>query len=72
VIPGLEARHIPGFRSIDLVRRERDYDVEFMTLMWFDTVRTYGTRPPYGPVSAQIRSPRQKPTGQSDEPAENP
>jgi heme-degrading monooxygenase HmoA len=38
VIPDIEARHIPGFRSIDLVRRERDHDVEFMTLMWFDTL----------------------------------
>jgi heme-degrading monooxygenase HmoA len=38
VIPGIEARRIPGFRSIDLVRRERDHDVEFMTLMWFDTL----------------------------------
>jgi len=38
VIPGIEARRIPGFRSIDLVRRERDHDVEFMTLMWFDTI----------------------------------
>jgi heme-degrading monooxygenase HmoA len=38
VIPGIEVRHIPGFRSIDLVRREREHDVEFMTLMWFDTL----------------------------------
>jgi heme-degrading monooxygenase HmoA len=38
VIPGIEARHIAGFRSIDLVRRERDHDVEFMTLMWFDSL----------------------------------
>ena len=38
VIPGIEARRIPGFRSIDLVRRERDHDVEFTTLMWFDTL----------------------------------
>ena len=38
VIPGIEARHIPGFRSIDLVRREQADDVEFMTLMWFDTL----------------------------------
>jgi len=37
-IPGIEARHIPGFRSIELVRRERDHDVEFMTLMWFDNL----------------------------------
>ncbi len=26
VIPDIEARRIPGFRSIDLVRRERDYE----------------------------------------------
>jgi heme-degrading monooxygenase HmoA len=38
VIPGIEARRMPGFRSIDVVRRERDHDVEFMTLMWFDTL----------------------------------
>jgi heme-degrading monooxygenase HmoA len=38
VIPGIEARHIPGFLSIDLVRRERESDVEFMTLMWFDSL----------------------------------
>jgi antibiotic biosynthesis monooxygenase (ABM) superfamily enzyme len=38
VIPGIEARHIPGFLSIDLVRRERGHDVEFMTLMWFDSL----------------------------------
>ena len=38
VIPGIEARRIPGFRSIDLVRRARERDVEFMTLMWFDSL----------------------------------
>jgi antibiotic biosynthesis monooxygenase (ABM) superfamily enzyme len=40
VIPGIEARRIPGFRSIDLIRRERDQDVEFMTLMWFDSLNS--------------------------------
>jgi heme-degrading monooxygenase HmoA len=43
VIPGIEARRIPGFRSIDLVRRERDQDVEFMTLMWFDSLHSVKT-----------------------------
>jgi heme-degrading monooxygenase HmoA len=38
VIPGIEARRIPGFRSIDLVRRERDDDVEFVTFMWCDSL----------------------------------
>ncbi len=49
VIPGIEARRIPGFRSTDLVRRERADDVEFMTLMWFDTL---------DPVKAFRGSPR--------------
>jgi hypothetical protein len=38
VIPDIEARRIAGFRAIDLVRRERDHDVEFMTLMWFESL----------------------------------
>jgi heme-degrading monooxygenase HmoA len=43
VIPGIEARRIPGFRSIDLIRRQRDQDVEFVTLMWFDTLDSVKT-----------------------------
>ena len=38
VIPGIEAMRIPGFQSIDLVRRTREDDVEFVTLMWFDSL----------------------------------
>ena len=36
VIPGIEARRIPGFRHIDLMRRDLGDEVEFQTLMWFD------------------------------------
>ena len=36
VIPGIEARRIPGFRHIDLMRRNLGQEVEFQTLMWFD------------------------------------
>ncbi len=36
VIPGIEGRRIPGFRHIDLMRRELGDEVEFQTLMWFD------------------------------------
>jgi hypothetical protein len=36
VIPGIEARRIPGFRHIDLMRRDLDDEVEFVTLMWFE------------------------------------
>jgi heme-degrading monooxygenase HmoA len=38
VIPAIEARHFPGFRQIDLMRREIDGEVEFQTLMWFDSL----------------------------------
>ena len=36
VIPAIEARRIPGFRSIDLMRRAVGEEVEFAALMWFD------------------------------------
>jgi len=36
VIPGIEARNIPGFRHIDLMKCELGDEVEFQTLMWFD------------------------------------
>lgn len=36
VIPAIEARRIPGFRHIDLMRRTLGEEVEFVTIMWFD------------------------------------
>jgi heme-degrading monooxygenase HmoA len=36
VIPEIETRHIPGFLSIDLMRRSTQDGVEFATIMWFD------------------------------------
>ena len=38
VIPGIEARRIPGFRHVDLMKRELEGDIEFQTLMWFDSL----------------------------------
>lgn len=38
VISGIEAKHIGGFRHIDLMRRELDDEYEFTTLMWFDSL----------------------------------
>ena len=38
VIPGIEARHIQGFRHIDLMKRDLGGEVEFQTLMWFDSL----------------------------------
>lgn len=40
VIPGIEARAIPGFLHIDLMRRETGEEVEFQTLMWFDSLES--------------------------------
>jgi antibiotic biosynthesis monooxygenase (ABM) superfamily enzyme len=38
VIPGIEARSIPGFRHIDLMKRDLGAEIEFQTLMWFDSL----------------------------------
>ena len=43
VIPGIEARRIAGFRHIDLMRRDLRGEVEFQTLMWFDSLDTIRT-----------------------------
>jgi hypothetical protein len=40
VIPGIEARKIPGFRHIDLMKRNSGDEVEFQTLMWFDSLES--------------------------------
>jgi hypothetical protein len=44
VFTGIIDRRISGFRGIDLLRREQDGAVEFVTIMWFDSllaVRTF-------------------------------
>jgi hypothetical protein len=39
VIPEMiEARQIEGFRQIDLMRRDLRDEVEFATIMWFDSL----------------------------------
>jgi antibiotic biosynthesis monooxygenase (ABM) superfamily enzyme len=39
VIPNtIESRRIPGFLHIDVLRREAGEEVEFATLMWFDSI----------------------------------
>jgi antibiotic biosynthesis monooxygenase (ABM) superfamily enzyme len=38
VIPGIEARKIPGFRHMDLMKRDFGDEIEFQTLMWFDSL----------------------------------
>ena len=38
VIPAIEARRIAGFRHIDLMKCTVGDEVEFQTLMWFDSL----------------------------------
>ncbi len=37
IFPGILARRIAGFRRIDLLRRAADREIEFITVMWFDS-----------------------------------
>ena len=60
VIPGIEAKAIPGFLHIDLMRRPVDGGVEFMTIMWFsdlDSIRRFvGEDPEVSHVPAAARA----------------
>jgi antibiotic biosynthesis monooxygenase (ABM) superfamily enzyme len=38
VFPGIEAKRIPGYRSIELLRRDVGAEVEFTTVMTFDSL----------------------------------
>lgn len=38
VIPGIAAMNIDGYRLIQVLRREINDEVEFITIMWFDSL----------------------------------
>ena len=38
VFAGIHGRHIVGFNAIELLRRPLTNEVEFMTMMWFDSL----------------------------------
>ena len=39
IFPGIEAKNIPGYQSIELFRRDLESDVEFVTIMTFDSLQ---------------------------------
>jgi antibiotic biosynthesis monooxygenase (ABM) superfamily enzyme len=39
VFPSIEAKNIPGYHSIELWRRELEDEVEFITVMTFDSIQ---------------------------------
>jgi antibiotic biosynthesis monooxygenase (ABM) superfamily enzyme len=38
VIPGIAAMKIPGYREIQVFRRQLPEEIEFITIMWFDSL----------------------------------
>jgi len=38
IFTGIQNRQIPGYRGIQLFRRSLDTEVEFVTMMWFDSL----------------------------------
>ena len=38
IFPGIAAKQVPGYRGIDLFRRTVGAEVEFLTVMWFDSL----------------------------------
>lgn len=39
IFVGIQGRNIPGYHGINLFRRQVDEEVEFITLMWFDSIQ---------------------------------
>jgi heme-degrading monooxygenase HmoA len=42
IFVGIEERHIHGFKGIQLLRRQTDEEVEFITIMRFDSLDSVG------------------------------
>jgi hypothetical protein len=40
IFVSIHDRNIVGFREIQLFRRKLDHEVEFITIMWFDTLES--------------------------------
>jgi hypothetical protein len=40
VIPGIEAKSIEGYRGIEVLRRDHETEVEFVTMMTFDSIQS--------------------------------
>lgn len=38
IIPGIAGKNIPGYRGLHLFRRALETEVEFITVMWFDSL----------------------------------
>lgn len=43
ILLGIQDRQIAGFRGIQLLRRSLETEVEFVTMMWFDSIEAVRT-----------------------------
>jgi antibiotic biosynthesis monooxygenase (ABM) superfamily enzyme len=43
IFQGIRRRQIPGYRGIHLLRRDLGAEVEFITIMWFDSIEAVRT-----------------------------
>jgi hypothetical protein len=43
IFTGIKGRAIPGIEEIQLFRRELENEVEFITVMWFDSIEAVRT-----------------------------
>jgi heme-degrading monooxygenase HmoA len=43
IFQGIEGREISGYRGIHLLRRNLGEEVEFVTIMWFDSIEAVRT-----------------------------
>ena len=43
IFQGIQARQIAGYRGIQLLRRDLESEVEFVTIMWFDSLEAVRT-----------------------------
>ena len=40
IFPGIEDKNIPGYQSIELFKKDLDTEVEFLTIMTFDSIQS--------------------------------
>lgn len=38
ILPGIAAKHLPGYHGAHLLRRDSDEEIEFVTILWFDSL----------------------------------
>jgi heme-degrading monooxygenase HmoA len=37
-LPAVEAKKIPGYRRFELMRKDSDDEISYITIMWFDSI----------------------------------